>query len=413
MQGYLLRILPTALVSVFLIANVQADQTEAFLAKHWQRPLSHQGVAPSHYSALEGSLAADACGSCHPQQHSDWSQSLHSRSMGPGLMGQLIDLPAHARDDHQSCLRCHAPLAEQADTLATEITLNPASEPFQNTSGSKQLHRQGLVCAACHVRQQQHFGPARRDGSIPAPGEPLPHNGWIANDAFEDSRFCAACHQFEQDGFTLNGKVLENTYNEWLGSTYAEQGISCQNCHMPERRHLWRGIHDAKMVRQGVTIQAQLENTDDLHAEATLSISNSGTGHRFPTYVTPQVVLEAYQENNQAEHIEGTESYFVVARRVALDLSEEIFDTRLTPGETVQLAYREPRSAEAVNIVMRIWVEPDFFYQQFYASVLGAGEAKRGEPELRQALIQASNSRYTLFEQRLPLDPHRLDLATH
>ncbi len=73
MQGYLLRILPTALVSVFLIANVQADQTEAFLAKHWQRPLSHQGVAPSHYSALEGSLAADACGSCHPQQHSDWS----------------------------------------------------------------------------------------------------------------------------------------------------------------------------------------------------------------------------------------------------------------------------------------------------------------------------------------------------
>lgn len=393
MQGKLLHILLIPLLSVLLITNGQADQTGDFLDKHWQRPLASQGAAPSHYSALEASLSANACGSCHPQQRADWGQSLHSQAMGPGLMGQLVDMPAHATGDHQSCLRCHAPLAEQADALVTEI----------NSGEPGGLHREGLVCAACHVRQQQRFGPARQDGSIPAANTPLPHNGWTVTDAFADSRFCAACHQFEAGEFALNGKLLENTYNEWLDSPYAEQGISCQSCHMPERRHLWRGIHDPEMVRQGVTISTRVDRITTEQLEATLSLSNSGTGHRFPTYVTPQVVMEGYQEDRAGKRIAGTESYFVVARRVALDLSEEIFDTRLAPGETALLDYAELRSPEAANLVMRIWVEPDLFYQQFYTSVLGAGQPQRGKAELQRALTQASESRYTLFEQRLPL----------
>ncbi len=395
MQEDLLRILIMVLLSGGLITHGQADQTDDFLASHWQRPLAAQGTPPSHYSDLEASLSADACGSCHPQQRADWGQSLHSRAMGPGLMGQLVAMPAHASDEHQSCLRCHAPLAEQADALAAEI----------RSQQSQGLHREGLVCAACHVRQQQRFGPARRDGSIPTSDNQLPHNGWTASDAFEDSRFCAACHQFEADEYALNGKLLENTYNEWLSSPYAEQGISCQHCHMPDRRHLWRGIHDPEMVRQGVDISAHILQSSATQIEATLSIRNSGTGHHFPTYVTPQVVMEGYQENSAGQRITGTESYWVVARRVALDLSEEIFDTRLASGETALLHYAEPRSPEATQIVMRIWVEPDFFYQQFYTSVLESGQPERGTSELQQALTQANKSRYSLYEQRLSLTP--------
>ncbi|MEH6472812.1 MAG: multiheme c-type cytochrome [Halopseudomonas sp.] len=389
------RLLTVTLLSVWLVSTSQADSSGDFLAQHWQRPLAPQGDAPTHYSELEASLSPNDCGSCHPQQRADWSQSLHSRAMGPGLMGQLIDMPAHATGDHQSCLRCHAPLAEQAQALVNEI----------ESGNSQGLHREGLICAACHVRQHQRFGPARQDGSTPDANTPLPHNGWTATDAFEDSRFCAACHQFEPDEFALNGKLLEDTYNEWLNSPYAEQGVSCQSCHMPERRHLWRGIHDPEMVRQGVDINAQTGRISADQIEANLTISNSGTGHRFPTYVTPQVVLEGYQEDRNGARIAGSESYFVVARRVAMDLSEEIFDTRLAPGESAVLDYSEPRSANAVNLVMRIWVEPDFFYQHFYDSVLSSGQAQRGKAELEQAFSQASESRYTLFEQRLPLEP--------
>ena len=57
-------------------------------------------------------------------------------------------------------------------------------------------------------------------------------------------RILQSCHQFTPDGFALNGKLLETTYNEWKASRFAREGVQCQDCHMPDRRHRWRGIHD-------------------------------------------------------------------------------------------------------------------------------------------------------------------------
>ncbi|MEH6649715.1 MAG: multiheme c-type cytochrome [Motiliproteus sp.] len=379
------------LLLLAVITPANADQTDQFLDQHWQRPIPAQGKVPKHYSALEASLAPEDCGTCHTKQYQDWSQSLHSKAMGPGLMGQLVDMPAHARGDHQSCLRCHAPLAEQADALVREI----------ETGQQQGLHRQGLICAACHVRQHQRYGPKRRDGTTPADNLPLPHNGWQVSDAFEDSRFCATCHQFEADEFSLNGKLLENTYNEWLDSDYSRRGVSCQNCHMPDRKHQWKGIHDPQMVRQGVDISARIHSLEKQTIDASVTIKNSNTGHRFPTYVTPQVVLEGYQQDQQGDRIDGTESYFVVARRVALNLSQEIFDTRLAPGQTATLSYQQIRHPQAAVFVAKVWVQPDFFYQQFYQSALDSNATQRGKEELQQALREVSESRYTLFEQQL------------
>lgn len=65
------------------------------------------------------------------------------------------------------------------------------------------------------MRGQERFGPPRRDGTTPQAGDTgLPHGGWKASTAFEDSRFCAACDQFKEGDFALNGKFLENTYEE-------------------------------------------------------------------------------------------------------------------------------------------------------------------------------------------------------
>ncbi|MBI3628436.1 MAG: cytochrome c554 and C-prime, partial [Candidatus Rokubacteria bacterium] len=87
-----------------------------------------------------------------------------------------------------------------------------------------------------------------------APRRSLPHNGVTRTPAFLRSEFCASCHQFGADGFALNGKLLENTYEEWRASPAARAGRQCQDCHMPDRRHLWRGIHDPDMVKSGVEI---------------------------------------------------------------------------------------------------------------------------------------------------------------
>jgi len=168
--------------------------------------------------------------------------------MGPGIIGQLMDMAPEARAEHQACIRCHAPLSEQADSLA-------ASLGDAGSAALPGLRAEGLVCAACHVRQYRWYGPPRRDGSTAEPGtEGFPHGAWHSTAAFQSSRFCAACHQFEPDQYALNGKPIENTFEEWKASPYAEQGRGCQSCHMSDRRHLWRGIHDPDTVRSGVTI---------------------------------------------------------------------------------------------------------------------------------------------------------------
>ena len=384
-------------VATLSAAGAAAQDADAFLKRHWARPLSMQGKPPAGFGELEASLDPSACGSCHKEQFDAWRTSLHSRSMGPGVLGQLLDMDPKAVDDHQDCLRCHAPLGEQAASLVDAIA---GARGKRRAEG---VHEKGLTCAGCHVRGHARFGPPRRDGSAPKPAEPGPHAGWQSTPAFSDSRFCAACHQFEPDGFALNGKLLENTYEEWRASRYAREGRSCQSCHMPDRRHNWRGIHDAETVRAGVTIDAQVPEVASGRISARLRLANTGTGHAFPTYVTPKVEMQIFQTDASGKPLGGTRRAHRVARQVAQDLSKEIADTRLPPGGEAELAYQLPAHRKAAYLVYRVRVEPDAFYATFYRDALKGGTLRAGRKLIEQALVAANASAYTLFERREPL----------
>jgi hypothetical protein len=371
---------------------------EVFLERHWFRPIAPQGPVPAGFSAQEAALDPDACGNCHVQQFTDWKTSLHAKAMGPGVLGQLLDMAADATDEHQACIRCHAPLAEQASSLSQAIA-RPRAAGRQAL-----LHEQGLACAACHVRQHVRFGPPRRDGSVPQAGDKgLPHGGWKASAAFEDSRFCAACHQFKEGDFALNGKFLENTYEEWKASRYAREGKSCQSCHMPERRHLWRGVHDEQMMKESVKVTAAAPVRAGDTVQASLAIRNTGSGHRFPTYVTPKVIAEIYQAGADGRLLQGTLQQHVIARLVELDLSREISDTRLAPDEEAMLDYRAPMDRRAAYLVYRMRVEPDAFYTELYKSLLASGQAVRGKTMIGAALANSQRAHFTFFEERRPL----------
>ena len=387
-----------------------SDQIENFLDRYWNRPLAAQGKPPAHFSTLEASLEPASCGNCHVAQFNDWRQSLHSRAMGPGILGQLMNMAPDAKAEHQDCIRCHAPLKEQADSLVASLTAGAKTSGANSAKEApRPLHEHGLVCSACHVRGHQRYGPPRRDGKSPEPSAPLPHNGWVSSAAFEDSRFCSACHQFEKDEYALNGKLLENTYEEWKASRYAREGKTCQYCHMPERRHLWRGIHDPVMVKSGVTIGVTAVNLDSGILSAVLAIKNTGTGHYFPTYVTPKVVAEIYQENSKREMLRETLRQHVIGRQVPLDLSREIADTRIAPDEQALFDYRAPLHRNAVSLVFRVQVEPDAFYTDFYRDLLNGNQAGSGERLIKQALKDSMASAFTLYFHResLPASAHR------
>jgi cytochrome c554/c'-like protein len=399
----------TSLLGLVAVAPLDAAAPKAipdssdreFLAQHWRRPIPPQGDPPEAFSALERSLQPEDCGTCHQVQFADWRTSTHSRSMGPGIEGQLVEMvksdPASAR----SCPTCHAPLAEQA--METPGPDGWATNPILDS----RLRRKGVVCAGCHVRAYQRFGPPRRDGTAPSLGTrlALPHNGFTASRAFLRSEFCASCHQFAPDGFALNGKLLENTFEEWRASPAARRGRQCQDCHMPDRRHLWLGVHDPALVKSGVTITLRTAGgryRAGNRLRATLTVLNTGVGHHFPTYVTPKVMVRAELIDVSGQSLPGSIEERAIGREVPLDLSREIRDTRIPPRGRFTLRYRRVLPRSGLSLRVSVTVFPDYFYTRFFEAVLASG-AGGGEESIREALDASRSSAFVIFRRELPL----------
>jgi hypothetical protein len=377
-----------------------------FLEQHWQVPIPPQGKPPARFSSLEASLDPEKCAVCHRPQYDDWKSSLHSRSMGPGVMGQTMELIQDDPSTALLCYGCHAPLTEQQERSRREGKTRPRFR--RNPAFLASLQSKGVTCAGCHVRKHQRFGPPKRDGSLEnsLPTSQIPHGGAIRSPAFERAEFCNACHQFEPDGYALNGKLLENTYNEWKEGPYAREGRECQSCHMPHRRHLWRGIHDPEMVKQGVTVRLTLERKryqvgDQVQAVVTLA--NTGVGHYFPTYVTPKVVVRFELVDEKGRGLEGSFQEERIGREVTLDLSQELFDTRIPPGKSHSVSYARTISQSGLRLKASIVVSPDDFYIRFFEAKLREAKTRKARDLLHEALGAARKSSFLLFEEEVVL----------
>lgn len=381
------------------VTGPAAPPVEGFLARHWSRPLAPQGDPPREFSAGEASLAPAACGRCHGAQFKDWRTSLHARAAGPGLLGQLVTMTP---EEAESCLDCHGPLAEQKSAWRREAGYPAPSPP---AFAPPDLHMHGLVCVGCHVRGHRRLGPPRRPGTSP-PTKPVPHGGFTAEPAFEDAAFCRGCHQSPEGAPALNGKPLQNTYEEWRQSPYARRGVSCQSCHMPGRRHLWRGIHDPAMVRSGVQVAFDLVPRPGGGAVAfRFRLANTGVGHAYPTYVTPAVTVSVHLVDAAGRQIPGTRQSRVIGRQVSLDLSEEIADTRVLPGRAFRWDGRLAAAPTAVAAVAEVAVEPQAFYIRFYEARLPHAAAGEQTAALTEALERARAARYVLLTLRRELKP--------
>ena len=377
------------------------DDVESFVKTHWRLPVPPQGTPPPAYSPIEASLHPEDCALCHRQQFNDWKTSLHSRSMGPGIYGQLLNMQANNPATYTICATCHTPLSEQIPHV------KEGSEYRPNEAFDPELQQAGLICAGCHVRQHQRFGPPRRpELPEPSPEFVQPHGGFTATTAFQRSEFCKPCHQFAEGAFALNGKLLENTYAEWQASPYAEEGVQCQGCHMPDRRHLWRGIQDPDMVRQAMTVDVSplgpsYSPGDTL--QATITVTNSGAGHHLPTYVTPKIFVRGDLIDTGGEAIADSFQEAVIGREITLNLSREVYDTRIAPKASLDFGYQMTLPDDAAAFRVRIVVHPDHFYQRFFEAVLRRDQGSPGRGHLEAALHKSSTSSFTVFERLFAL----------
>jgi len=373
---------------------------------YWQAPGATDGKAPHGWSKLESNLHPEACAGCHREQFDAWKKSLHAHAYSSGLVGQI---PAMGHAAGNDCLACHAPLAEQLysdeKSMIASVKLRLSHvEGFDPEAGAESaaraggvpLRHSGVSCAACHVRGWKRFGPPPKGNGAVGVQNASAHGGFIATGDFEQSQFCAKCHQFPRSA-AINGKPLENTVFEWKNSRFAAEGVSCQQCHMPDRRHEFRGIHDKEMVRKGLDIRL-LRRGD----KAVLALASRWIGHAFPTYVTPRIIILAQTEDAHGSEIDS--QAWEIVREVEFRGGDwqELQDTRLMPGVTREYVV-DQIAQNAVAVRYKIAVIPDHFYKGVYRNLLAGRLTSEAREHLQRALQHADDNDYLLFEEKLML----------
>ncbi len=167
---------------------------------------------------------------------------------------------------------------------------------------------------------------------------------------------------------------------------------------MPDRRHLWRGIHDAEMTRSALDVSLQLINLGGNRYEARAKVRNSGAGHHFPTYMVAKAELQFV-----LQHADGREQWLnrhVIGWRVDTGITRELADTRLAAGE--ERTYLQTLQAPVGGdwrLALIIRIAPGEHYERIYRDSLTRVDQFPAsvEPLLRRALANAEANRYELL----------------
>jgi cytochrome c2 len=367
--------------------------TDDFLVAFWRTPIPLQGSAPAAHDSSAAVLTPARCGACHSKQYEQWHASLHGAAMGPGVMGQLHDRAYSGPEFTAGCRACHAPNAEQAPMLPTE------KDYEVNYSYDEQLADDGITCLACHVRQHARFGPSASEQPPISVWLGPGHGGGHETPAHSSSSFCSACHQFADTGGRINGKLLQDTYAEWEASPQAQEGLTCQACHMPARAHTWTGIHDVSMVKKAVRVEAKTKWLITGEVVADITIDNIDAGHHLPTYVTPKLFVVARLLDEAGDYIGGSAETRAIGRDVVLgsEQQEELYDTRIPAGGRWRWRYRKDKPG-AHSLSLAVTVHPDHFYQRFFSTYDRSGLSDVAEALIDSAQARTERSPFTIYD---------------
>ena len=382
-----------------IIRGKENKEANLWAVQHWQTPIPPQGEPVKPHHLLARGIQATDCKNCHPDKYAEWAASLHSQTMGPGVYGQFLHFNAAGQ---AQCNICHAPSTEQWQETQTANGLWQENSHF-----NEPLLKEGITCTACHLRQHQRHGPLLQEGKESL-SQAL-HGEAVRTPFFSASEFCKSCHQHKATTLKIGGNTIENTYIEWLNSPAYKNGQTCQSCHMPGRRHLWKGIHDKEMTASGVTITQSMHPQKpkvNVSFKASLSINNTGVGHMFPTYTTPAVFLKAAFLDDAGKVVPGYYEEKIIQRRLnmATDPWTEYFDTRLAPNESMTLEFERKVPLDAKQFMLWIWVEPDQFYEGFFRTTLRNSPHHAGRALLEEALQTTLDRQYSLFSKKIPVE---------
>lgn len=307
----------TAWVDGYYIASAHVTPTVSGVTLTLRRYHTQDHPDYAWTSPISGTTEG-ACGNCHPMIVSQWESNAHGEAIsntrffslynGTDLSGGAQIGPGYRNDfpgTAGTCANCHAPGAGVDGYLTTEM--NAARDDVTAGVHCDFCHKLGGVYLDSATGSVYPNAPGVRSQRLlrPPEGENIffgPYDDIKDPDTYlpliSESQFCAPCHQF-----SFWGTPIYESYEEWLASPYAGEGVTCQDCHMPPNgdsyfalpekgglehppelipSHLQLGASDAGLLQDTITMTLSARQLAD-QIEVTVIVSNTGAGHHVPT----------------------------------------------------------------------------------------------------------------------------------
>lgn len=352
-------------------------------------------------AGIPGIRAGD-CGVCHGEIYEEWKSSYHAKS--------FVDpfFQAFWRKDKEIwiCLNCHAPLVNQQPFLIRGLKGGSVTRPLKepNPDYDEAFRKEGITCAVCHLRDGVILGPYE-DSKAPHPTKYDPR--------FRTTEICYTCHQVPGGPFQFYNGGPCATYFEFEGNPWAEKGYICQTCHMPEvvravatggpirkgRRHLWQGGHFPEMVKRAVTVEVKGDKKGYAQGERalfTLTLENSGAGHRIPTGDPDRFFIVSFRVVDGEGKVLKEKTHAIGRWILWKPIIVEVYGNRPSPFEKLSydFDYRIPSGGPDEGKGLRLIAEVAYHIMS---------DRTHGKLETRYGLTAKDPYRFVIFRETLPL----------
>lgn len=245
-------------------------------------------LEPREQAQLGFAHPIDDCSECHAQHVEQWEGSNHAYAAKDPVFTAMVRVGQAQSEGKldQFCVQCHTPPGMASGQ--TEVVRNAATGVFeQDLSRLGPIAEHGVSCDVCHsitdvvepVNARAVLTPnGVRRATIADPVPTTAHES-ANSDLHAQSELCGMCHSVVNP----KGALVEETFPEWLSSSFADEGTQCQDCHMPtyEGRAAPDGpvrtLHDHTFVGVDVSLLPpdEFPGYDSLREATTLLLQSS------------------------------------------------------------------------------------------------------------------------------------------
>lgn len=244
----------------------------ALFSSHTTPPLD-TGQYFHHPTACQGCHGFDSLGLANVNAngedvnlYNDWQTSMMALSAVDPLWRAKVSHeiqvnPAHSNELQTLCTGCHAPMGHYTAMYQGQQYYT-MSDLINDSIGLS-----GVGCMGCHSIGADGLG-SMFTGNIPYDTNHVAYGPFynvmtgpmqlyvgltpMQADHVSEGRMCSPCHTLITNAVDLSGTptgtifVEQATYHEWQNSSYPDNEITCQKCHMPQ-------IQDPIKIANGYT----------------------------------------------------------------------------------------------------------------------------------------------------------------